>query len=202
MINLLLKEDIIFYQRFLKANGFYASAADGKWGAQTDAADKAFLQKAEEIKTMHGAADPRSETNIVTLVPAAQIAARKSLVIFANAGLDVRILSGTRTYAQQNLLYRKGRFGSKEAKVTNARGGQSNHNFGIAWDIGLFENGKYITEEKKYKSLAPMILNSLPETAWGGNWKKFKDLPHYQLKAITESITVLKKLFEAGKNYV
>ena len=47
-----------------------------------------------------------------------------------------------------------------------------------------------------------MILNNLPGTEWGGDWKKFKDLPHYQLKAVTESITALQKLFEAGKNYV
>ena len=198
----LFKEDILFYQRFLKANGFYKSVPDGKWGPATDAADKAFLQKTEEIKAKHDAADPRSESNIITLVPTAQIAARKSLAIFIKAGLDVRIISGTRTYAEQNLLYKKGRYGNKEPKVTNAKGGQSNHNFGIAWDIGLFENGKYITAEKKYTQLAPLILNALPETEWGGNWRAFKDLPHYQLKAVTESTAALQKLFEAGKPYV
>lgn len=198
----LFKEDTLFYQRFLKANGFYQSIPDGVWGAATDAADKSFLQKTEEIKVQYGTADLRSESNIVTLVPAAQIASRKSLAIFTKAGLDVRILSGTRTYAEQNLLYKKGRFGSKEPKVTNAKGGQSNHNFGIAWDIGLFEDGRYITDEKKYVPLAPLILKSLLEVEWGGNWKAFKDLPHYQFKVAAESIAALQKLFEAGKAYV
>src|SRR5205807_8756277 len=29
--------------------------------------------------------------------------------------------------------------------TVNARGGQSNHNFGIAWDVGILDDGKYLT---------------------------------------------------------
>ena len=46
------------------------------------------------------------------------------------------------SYTEQNDLYKRGSFGNPPPKVTNARGGQSNHNFGIAWDGGVFENGK------------------------------------------------------------
>jgi len=144
----LLKEDVLFYQRFLKANSFYSAKLDGKWGPKTDAADAAFLEQSEIIADEYGMFDTRSESNLITLTPKVQVLARRFLEIVTHKGYDVRIISGTRTYAEQDTLYRKGRYGSTENKVTNARGGQSNHNFGMAWDIGLFENGKYITDDK------------------------------------------------------
>lgn len=167
----LLKEDILFYQYFLKANGYYTAKLDGKWGPKTDAADAAFLEQSNRIGTEYGF-------------------------------FDARIISGTRTYAEQNTLYRKGRYGSTENKVTNARSGQSNHNFGTAWDIGLFENGKYITDDKKYKQLAPLVTAPLPELEWGGHWHSFPDYPHYQHRTSVTSVSSVRHLFEAGEMYV
>eukprot|EP01136_Pigoraptor_vietnamica_P045539 Opistho-1_new@23614 len=198
----LLKEDILFYQRFLKANGYYTAKLDGKWGPKTDAADTAFLAESNRIGTDHGFFDARSEANIITLVPKAQVLVRKFLQILTAAGFDIRIISGTRTYAEQNALYRKGRYGSTDNKVTNARGGQSNHNFGTAWDIGLFENGKYITDDKKYKLLAPLVTSPLPELEWGGHWPSFPDFPHYQHRTTVTSVSSVRHLFEAGEVYV
>jgi peptidoglycan LD-endopeptidase CwlK len=198
----LLKQDVLFYQRFLKANGFYAARLDGSWGPKTDAADAAFVQQSAAIKQQFGAADARSESNIITLVPKAQTAARNFLSILKKQGKDVRIISGTRTYAEQDALYRQGRNGNTLPRVTNAKGGQSNHNFGIAWDIGLFENGKYIVTDSKYKQLPALALPQLPQLEWGGNWISFPDFPHYQLKAIAESVAAVRSLFEDGKGYV
>jgi len=198
----LLKQDVLFYQRFLKANGFYTARLDGSWGPKTDAADAAFVQQSESIKGRFGAVDARSESNIITLVQQAQIAARKFIAILTDQGKDVRLLSGTRTYAEQDALYRQGRNGNTQPKVTNAKGGQSNHNFGIAWDIGLFENGKYIVADSKYKQVPVLVLPQLPELEWGGNWNTFPDFPHYQLKAVSESIAAVRGLFENGAEYV
>jgi peptidoglycan L-alanyl-D-glutamate endopeptidase CwlK len=38
----LFKEDVLFYQRFLKVNGFYNDTLDGIWGPNTDKADMEF----------------------------------------------------------------------------------------------------------------------------------------------------------------
>jgi len=198
----LLKQDILFYQRFLKANGFYPFKLDGSWGSKTDAADLAFLAKSKQIAEQHGSFDPRSESEIITLAPKAQVLARQFLTVMKKAGLDIRIISGIRTYAEQDALYRKGRFGSKEKKVTNAKGGQSNHNFGLAWDVGIFENGKYIQTDTKYKQLSQRVVGTLPNLEWGGNWRSFKDFPHYEHKATVSSIAALQVLFESGKPYV
>jgi peptidoglycan L-alanyl-D-glutamate endopeptidase CwlK len=42
-----------------------------------------------------------------------------------DAGIEARIISGTRTYTEQNTLFRQGRFGNPGPKVTKARGGQA-----------------------------------------------------------------------------
>ena len=198
----LLKEDILFYQRFLKAGGFYQEKPDGKWGAKTDEADKLFVNKTEAIKNSYGRVDNTSETNIISLTPTAQILARRFLLKAKSLQWDVRILSGTRTYAEQDALYKMGRLGNSSPKITHAKGGCSNHNFGIAWDIGIFEQGKYIQTDLLYKKFAGQILVYFPELEWGGNWKSFKDFPHYQLKAIDRNIETIRSLFEQGKKYV
>ena len=81
MSSTLFKEDIVFYQRFLKANGFYPYEIDGKWGNKTNNADIAFTRKSDEIKSHYGAFDARSESNIITLTPKVQILVRKFLKI-------------------------------------------------------------------------------------------------------------------------
>lgn len=202
-----LTHDTLFYQRFLKANGFYNHTLDGAWGSNTDKADAAFRQRSQDIATQEGTYDPRSESNLITLAPKAQIAARKFLQILKNnatlknAGKEVRIISGTRTYAEQDTIYAQGRNGNPGPIVTYAKGGQSNHNFGIAWDIGIFHNGAYITDDAEYRLIADLVRHSLPDLEWGGNWKR-PDYPHYQHKSISADLTVVRTDFEAGVVYV
>lgn len=197
-----LKQDPLFYQRFLKSNGYYTGKLDGIWGPKSNAAEEAFLDDSEQIKNQYGSFHVRSESNIITLVPVAQIQARKLLKAAAELGKDVRIISGTRSYEEQNALFRQGRYGNPGSRVTNARGGASNHNFGIAWDIGIFEGGKYVIAEAAYKSIAAALLPKLQNVVWGGNWKSFKDFPHYQLNALSPTVAGVKLLFENGKKYV
>lgn len=197
-----LKEDVLFYQRLLKSIGLYQKTLDGVWGKYTNKADAAFTEISQSIAADIGTFDTRSEANITTLLPKAQIAARQFLKIATGTGKDVRIISGTRTYAEQNQLYRQGRFGNPGQKVTNAKGGQSNHNFGIAWDIGLFKSGAYVTDDTPYIKLAQVILPQMDNLEWGGQWITFPDYPHYQLKTATHSIATIRGLFENGEAYV
>lgn len=199
----LLKKDVLFYQRFLKCNGFYEGALDGQWGPVTNKADADFVAQSASIADEYGTFDSASESNIITLIPRAQIEARKFMKIVKENNVDIRILSGTRTYEEQDNLYHHGRNGDKQPVITNARGGQSNHNFGIAWDIGVFDNnGNYIENDKPYKSFAAVVLPLLSSLEWGGNWISFKDYPHYQLKSVSEKVAVVRRLFEEGSVYV
>jgi peptidoglycan LD-endopeptidase CwlK len=80
--------------------------------------------------------DPRSEKVIATLLPEIRPIARALVQKAAFSKLKVKIISGFRTYAEQDALYAQGRTTPGNI-VTNARAGYSNHNFGIAFDIGV-----------------------------------------------------------------
>jgi peptidoglycan L-alanyl-D-glutamate endopeptidase CwlK len=192
----LTKEDTLFTQRFLKGAGFYTAALDGIWGEKTDAAHRAFEERTREIAASYQTFDSRSERCIDSLQPKAQEVARVFLGKVRASGIDARIISGTRTYAEQNELYRKGRFGNPGPVVTNAEGGESNHNFGIAWDIGIFKGGAYLDDSPLYDEAAEVGLT--PDLEWGGHWRSFKDKPHYQL-ATGLMLASVRNKFEDGQ---
>lgn len=127
--------------------------------------------------------DERSERHLATLHPAIQprivafLSAAKSLA--AARGLDVRIISGLRSYAEQDALYAKGRT-LPGPRVTNARAGYSNHNFGLAIDLGIFRGKEYLPDHALYTELGP--LGESLGLEWGGRWKKIVDEPHYQFR--------------------
>lgn len=197
----IFQEDVLFYQRLLSACGLYTDTLDGSWGPNTDAADQAFTEESNKLKQRLGTFDPRSERCIETLHLRAQELAREFMSAVAGFDVTVRIISGTRTYAQQDALFAKGRT-APGPRVTNAKGGQSNHNFGIAWDIGLFRGGEYLdgdtaAEQALYSSVAELKPGGLE---WGGDWTSFKDPPHYQV-ANGHSTSQVRGLFEQGAAY-
>ena len=123
--------------------------------------------------------DARSEGVIATLLPEVQPYARALVTKSAQNGITIKVISGLRTYDEQNDLYAQGR--TKPGNiVTNARGGYSNHNFGIAFDIGVFEGSSYKDESPKYKAVGALGTDLGLE--WGGNWKTIQDEPHFQLR--------------------
>lgn len=67
--------------------------------------------------------------------------------------------------------------------VTNARAGQSAHNFNLsyAFDVAFLDaKGKTTWDVKWFDSFAPLVLKT-PGITWGGNFKSLKDRPHYEL---------------------
>lgn len=195
----LSREVVLFRQRLLSCCGFYTDDLDGLWGPNTDAADQAFVARGAAIAAAEGTFDSRTERNIATLQSDAQVAARRSLSAIRGAlaaGTEARIISGTRTYAEQNALFRQGRFGNPPPKVTNARGGESWHNFGLAWDIGLFRNGVYLESDVPYEPLG--VHGKVPGVAWGGDWTGFKDRPHYQFGTAGQTVSAARARFESG----
>lgn len=195
----IFKADTLFAQRLWTSCGLYHGTLDGKWGPKTqaasDAMDAIYTATAKDL----GIFDPRSEGIIMTLLPKAQVEARRFLNIAKTLPFTVKLLSGTRSYAEQDRLF------NQVPRVTKARGGQSNHNFGIAWDCGIFVNGQYYEgrnskEDKAYADLAKAIKKSLPGVEWGGDWVSFKDMPHYQL-ATGKSVSQVRALLESGRAY-
>jgi peptidoglycan LD-endopeptidase CwlK len=195
----LFKTDVLFLQRILAVSGFYNGPFNGKFTSAVDDAEDQFFKKYDAIKSQLGEFDPRTEGCIQTMIPEAQTKAREFMNAVKGLPLTYKIISGTRTFAEQDILFKK------RPKVTNAKGGQSNHNFGIAWDVGIFENGKYFEgkpgkEDKAYVQLGALIKQKVPGLEWGGDWKTFKDKPHYQMST-GKSEKQLLALLEKGKSF-
>lgn len=134
--------------------------------------------------------DARTEKNLATL----DIKAQEIFIPFIKAaqkiagihGCEYIAISGNRSWEEQDALYAIGRTIHKNKKVvTNAKGGQSNHNFRIALDFGVFKKGKYLDSDNP--KLASYIHKLVATTSkqfnleWGGNWKSFKDEPHFEV---------------------
>lgn len=156
---------------------------DGKAGPETWNAIYQNIVKPGAVNSslvsIPGPVDTRSEKIIATLLPEVQPYGRALIQKAAAVGINIKIISGLRTYEEQNKLYAQGRT-QPGNKVTNAKAGQSNHNFGIAFDIGVFEGTKYLDDSPKYKTVG--MLGTELGLEWGGNWKTIVDQPHFQLR--------------------
>ena len=120
----------------------------------------------------------------------------------------VRITQGLRTFAEQDALYQQGRTTAGK-KVTNAKAGQSIHNYGFAIDICLIIDGKIASWETTkdwdndqvadwYECVKIFAKHGWE---WGGNWKTFKDLPHFDKRGFN-SWQKLSKLKQDKNGYV
>ena len=116
---------------------------------------------------------------------------------------QVRISEGLRTFAEQDQLYKK------RPKVTNAKGGQSVHNYGFAVDIVLIIDGKTASWDTK-KDWDGDKVSDWDECVkvfakygwnWGGNWTSFKDMPHFD-KIGFNNWRILSKKKRDTNNYI
>jgi len=155
-------------------------SVDGNAGSETwQAIYNRICANAQPPLTLTDKVDDRSEKVIATLLPEVQPYARALVTKAAGNGITIKVISGLRTYAEQDDLYAQGRTKPGQI-VTNARAGYSNHNFGIAFDIGVFEGSRYLDESPKYKAVGVLGMDLGLE--WGGNWKTIQDEPHFQLR--------------------
>ncbi|WP_067726372.1 M15 family metallopeptidase [Oceanobacillus damuensis] len=120
--------------------------------------------------------------------------------------IDIVITDETRSIERQDQLYEQGRSRNGNI-VTNARGGESYHNYGLAidyalkndageiiWDIHYDGNGN---GESDWFEVAEIAKDLGFE--WGGDWGSFKDYPHLQM-TFDLSIHQLQKGFRPPEN--
>jgi len=120
----------------------------------------------------------------------------------------VRITQGLRTFAEQDDLYAQGRT-KPGKKVTNAKGGQSIHNYGFAVDICLIIDGKTASWEtakdwdgdKQSDWMEVVVIFKKYGWNWGGDWRTLKDMPHFDKKGFSDW-KVLSKMKRDKNNYV
>lgn len=94
----------------------------------------------------------------------------------ASNGIKVMLTCGYRSIEEQDRLYAAGR--TKLGKrVTNARGGYSWHNWGLAADYVFIINGK-VTWDGPWTTFGKIARECGLE--WGGDFKSIVDRPHVQ----------------------
>ena len=92
--------------------------------------------------------------------------------------IDIIITSTFRDAESQNALYAQGRTAPGK-KVTNAKGGQSYHNWKVAFDFCPIVNGKPNWSDVALYTKCGEIAESVG-LEWAGRWKTFKELAHCQ----------------------
>jgi peptidoglycan L-alanyl-D-glutamate endopeptidase CwlK len=106
----------------------------------------------------------------------------------AKKGIVVLITDGFRSVDEQNTIYEQGRT-TEGNIVSNAKGGESYHNYGLAIDFALETPSGDVIWDRQYDrndngksdwSEVVKIAKSLG-FEWGGDWKDFKDYPHFQM---------------------
>jgi len=107
--------------------------------------------------------------------------------------IDVIITSTYRDTESQNALYAQGRTLSGN-KVTNAKGGQSFHNWKVAFDFCPIVNGKAMWSDTALFTKCGEIAESVG-LEWAGRWTRFKELAHCQY---TNGLTLAD--FQSGKS--
>lgn len=119
-----------------------------------------------------------------------------------NRGVDVRFSQVYRTIEEQDELYAKGRT-TAGSIVTNARGGQSYHNYGLAVDVVLLTGGGGVSwdrnldqdgDGKKDWDEIVFVFKHFG-WKWGGDWRSFKDYPHFE-KSFGHSTRELKRRYD------
>lgn len=139
--------------------------------------------------------DKISEQRVLLLHPKIRDEVR-GLIILAESklpGTAIRLIQTLRTFPEQDGLYAQGRT-KPGLKVTNSKGGQSYHNYGLAIDCALLYdkdgNGTYETlswdtlkdmdkdGEADWMEVVDVFENA--GYVWGGRFHSIPDAPHFE----------------------
>lgn len=117
-------------------------------------------------------------------------------------GVRLRFTHTYRSIEEQNKLY------NQKPKVTNAKGGQSIHNYGLAFDIVILfdkdNNGTFETASFKVDKYWLQVAEFFKSKGfvWGGDWTSFKDYPHFEVKGYKwQDLQKLPKFINNGISY-
>lgn len=119
--------------------------------------------------------------DIKELHPHVRTLVERFLAACAKEGIDVIITSTYRDMESQAALYAQGRTAPGKI-VTNAKAGQSWHNYRLAFDFCPIINGKAQWNDTKLFTRCGEIAESVG-LEWAGRWKSFKELAHCQATA-------------------
>lgn len=114
-------------------------------------------------------------------------------------GLYYRVTDGLRDFDEQNELYASGRT-EPGPILTNAMGGESWHNYGLAVDIVEIKDGEALYQSENWPLIAQLAKSIGFE--WGGDFTSITDKPHFQMRFNNSIAQMYSKYEQNGGNYV
>ncbi|WML37259.1 peptidoglycan-binding protein [Clostridium sp. OS1-26] len=185
-------------QNQLNSVYFIAGTPDGIFGPKTTNAVTRF-QSVNGL-AMNGVVDPRTRQQLFNPNPSDDYSQRPSSLALSSLnsyvaslaqqfldlcnanGLNVTVVEAFRSWDEQDALYAQGRTTAGDI-VTDAEGGDSYHNWGLAFDCAPLENGAIAWDDidtfNKMGALGQQV-----GLEWGGNWTSYDitlvDPPHFQ----------------------
>lgn len=130
--------------------------------------------------------------NINDLHPQVQELCEQFIAKCAEQGIEVMLTSTYRDHESQNALYAQGRTTAGKI-VTNAKAGESFHNYRVAFDFAPVVNGQIPWNDTKLFTKCGEIAENVG-LEWAGRWQSFKELAHCQF---TDGLKLAD--FKAGK---
>lgn len=168
---------------------------DGVWGVKSTAALQDWARY-NAVSTPVSALDERSQRELANCDPTLKNLAAIHLKLCGKLGINVKVISGFRSFEEQNEIFAQGRTTPGEI-VTKARAGFSMHNYGFAYDVGIFDDSDYVDESPIYNVIG--VLGGCVGLDWGakviGPWDK----PHFQLPGVP-SISELYRRHQSRNN--
>ena len=113
------------------------------------------------------------------LLPAVKARVERFIAAAKAEGIDLLVTSTYRDNESQNALYAQGRTAPGKI-VTNAKAGESFHNFRCAVDVVPIVAGKprWDVKDEVWQKIGK--LGKAQGLEWAGDWKRFKEYPHFQ----------------------
>ncbi len=106
---------------------------------------------------------------------------KKLITLLLIAGLQACSSISKETYTEmRTLTYPKG--GQPHLKEMYLKDGKHNSYPSKAFDIAFKKaDGSLDWSPNNFKNFAAIVKKTSPLVEWGGDWKSFKDLPHFQV---------------------
>lgn len=120
--------------------------------------------------------------DLADLHPAVAARARAHVAACRAEGIDLLVTCTWRDPAEQARLYAQGRTAPGRI-VTNARPGQSLHEYRVAYDVVPLRAGKPVWGTSGEDARLWARVGALGEAQgleWAGRWRRFREYPHFQ----------------------
>jgi hypothetical protein len=136
----------------------------------------AYVIKNNVVSKHASCIDPHNEIILKSMTKEVVPFAKELIYLAASEGIHIRLMSNTADDAIAHRAVKREIITSQDS---------CNHNFGLVFDIGIYEqatSGEYIYKEESPLYAAVARLGESIGLTWAGDCKTFSKLPHFELR--------------------